>query len=80
MATAESANTKAPRRKPLTLHTVPVGSAVGFVPVNQCGQILTPDIFVQPGEFFAICAKNVGTVTTAGVIMFLVTIVSHWVN
>jgi len=80
MATAESANTKAPRRKPLTLHSIPVTSAVGFIPVNQCGQILTPDIFVQPGEFFAICARNSGTVTTAGVVTFLVTVVSHWGN
>jgi len=80
LATAESANTKAPRRKPLSLHAIPTGSAIGFIPTNQCGQILTPDIFVQPGEHFAICAKNMGTVTTAGVVVFLVTIVSHWCN
>jgi hypothetical protein len=31
-------------------------------------------IVVNPGEFFAICAKNLGVVTSTGVITFLVTI------
>jgi hypothetical protein len=30
-------------------------------------------IAVLPGEFVAIAAKNIGTVTTSGVIMFIVT-------
>lgn len=35
-------------------------------------------ILVQPGEFIQIVAKNLGTVTTSGVITFLVGIGGYW--
>lgn len=73
MATAEGANAKAPRRVPLGWEVYPataavdtIGSAGIYLPFNS-------PIAVNPGEFIAIVAKNVGTVTSAGVISVLVT-------
>lgn len=83
-ATAEGASfsantTKAPRRIPLGYESYAaaaalstLGSASGvYMPFN------TP-IAVNPGEFVAITAKNLGVVTTTGVITFLVTFDSYW--
>lgn len=76
MATAETASfvsptTKAPRRITLGIETYIMNATVGVkgqgVTIN-----FTSPIVIAPGEFLAICAKNVGTVTTAGVITWLV--------
>lgn len=74
LATAEAATTKAPRRVAIGMETYAAAAAVGTVgSVNgQYMQFLAP-IAVNPGEFIQVVAKNVGTVTTAGVITFLVT-------
>jgi len=78
-ATAETgsfvtASAKAPRRIALGMEAFVVTAAVGQLsagPVVQM-QFISP-VVVNPGEFVAICAKNVGTVTSAGVITSLVT-------
>jgi hypothetical protein len=77
MATAEGTSfgtnptTKAPRRIGLGIETYAVGAAAGTLGQGMFYQFDTP-IVVAPGEFIAICAKNVGTVTTVGVITWLV--------
>lgn len=74
LATTESATAKAPRRVPIGIETFIAAAAVGAVGSagGQYMQFANP-IAVLPGEFVAIAAKNVGTVTSSGVIMFIVT-------
>jgi hypothetical protein len=76
MATAETgsfvtATAKAPRRIPLGIETFVVTAAVGTLGQGLYVPFTVP-IAVNPGEFVAVCAKNVGTVTTLGAIAFLV--------
>lgn len=80
MATAESATfasgtAKAPRRIALGLETFVVTAAVGAVSGtnNPVYMPFNSPVVVNPGEFIAICAKNLGTVTSAGVITSFVT-------
>ena len=85
MATAEggsyttSPTTKAPRRIAIGQENFAAAAAVGTIGSvdGQKMQFLSP-IPVNPGEFIAVCAKNVGTVTSAGVITFLVTFDGYW--
>lgn len=74
LATTEAATTKAPRRLPIGIETFAANAAVGTVG-SAGGQYMsfTNPIAVMPGEFVAIAAKNIGTVTTTGVVMFIVT-------
>ncbi len=79
LAQAEAATTKAPRRKALGFHQFAAAAAVAttggadiFLPVT--------DIAVNPGEYFQIIAKNIGVVTTTGVVTFHISIQSHWTN
>jgi hypothetical protein len=79
MATAETASftsgtTKAPRRIALGVETFPVNTTIGTIATANGGIYITfgTPILVAPGEFIAICAKNVGTVSSSGVITFLV--------
>ena len=78
LATAEGASTKAPRTIPLGIQTFAAAAAVGTV-----GQVVNVKfdraIPVYPGEFVAVTAKNMGAVTTTGVITFLVTYDYGWV-
>ena len=78
LATAEAASTKAPRTIPLGIQTFAAAAAVGTV-----GQVVNVKfdrmIPVYPGEFVAVTAKNMGAVTTTGVITFLVTYDYGWV-
>lgn len=78
LATTEAATTKSPRRKALGFQGYPVTAAVGQQPVG--GQLYIPldDVVVNPGEFIQAVAKNLGTVTSAGVITCLVTFTGHW--
>lgn len=74
LATAEGATTKAPRRVPVGLETFAANAAVGTLgSVGGQYMAFANPIAVLPGEFVAIAAKNVGTVTTTGVVMFIVT-------
>jgi hypothetical protein len=73
--------TKAPRRVPLGIESYPVTSPVGQMS-NQPAGVYMPfnsPIAVNPGEFIAVVAKNLGTVTSAGVITVLVAMDGYWV-
>jgi hypothetical protein len=78
LATAEAAGAKAPRRIPLGIITFGAAAAVGTI-----GQVLNVQfsrpIPIYPGEFLAICAKNIGVVTTTGVVTFLVVPDVGWI-
>lgn len=73
-----SPTTKSPRREPLGLE-----SYVVTAPAGTLGQgvymPLTCPIVVNPGEFVQLVAKNLGTVTSAGVIVLLVSYDHVWV-
>jgi hypothetical protein len=73
LTTAEAATTKASRRIALGYETYVVTAPVGTLgsPSGVAMTFLSP-VVVQPGENIAIVAKNLGTVTTAGVITILV--------
>ena len=77
LAQAEGAATKAYRRIPLGFISLPAAAPVGTV-----GQkILIPfdsPLAIQPGEYVQVVAKNLGAVTTAGVVTFLIGFDSHW--
>lgn len=79
LATTEAAATKAPRRVPLGSESFVAAAAVGSLgsPNGVYMQFLAP-IAVNPGEFVAIAAKNVGVVTTTGVVTFLVAFDAYW--
>lgn len=72
LATAEGIAAKAPRRIALGLETYVVTAPVGTVGQGVSVKFETP-IVVNPGEFIALVAKNLGTVTSLGNIMFSVT-------
>jgi len=73
LATAETgsfvtATTKAPRRVPLGTQSYVVTAAAGVGAVDIVRRFVSP-IVVNPGEFFAITCRNVGTVTSAGALV-----------
>lgn len=72
LATTESATGKAPRRVALGYETFVVTAAAGTLGQGVSASFDTP-IFVQPGEFIQLVAKNMGTVTSGGTITILVT-------
>lgn len=77
LATAEAATTKAARRIPLGIQTYVVTAAVGVQ--GQTIQVTFQNpIIVQPGEFVQTVAKNLGTVTSAGVITNLISFDAKW--
>lgn len=79
LAQAEGAGTKAFRRIPLGFMSFPVTAAVGSKPDE--GRLFVPfasPLVVNPGEYVQLVAKNLGTVTTAGVVVFLIGFDSHW--
>lgn len=71
LVTAEGASTKAARRIPLGIQTYVVTAPVGTLGQRIYVQFAKP-IVVAPGEFVQTVAKNVGTVTSAGVICFII--------
>jgi hypothetical protein len=82
LATAETgsfvtATTKAARRIPLGFETYAATAAVGAVGGGVIVDFPVP-VIVNPGEFVAITAKNLGVVTTTGVITLLVTFNGSW--
>ena len=79
LAQAEGAGTKAPRRIALGYETYAAAAALGSLgSVNGVYMPFAAPIAVNPTEYVAIVAKNVGVVTTTGVITFLVTFDSYW--
>jgi hypothetical protein len=77
LATAEAATTKAARRIPLGIQTYVVTAAVGTLGQTVQVTFINP-IVVQPGEFVQTVAKNLGTVTSAGVIVNLISFDAKW--
>ncbi len=77
LVTAESATTKAPRRLPLGMQSFVAAAAAGVMANVVDFDMATP-IVVQPGEFVQLVAKNLGTVTTLGVITFIVSFGGYW--
>lgn len=77
LATTDSATSKSPRRLPLGIQSFPAASAVGTT-TNIIDIDLASPIIVQPGEFIQLVAKNIGVVTTAGVITFIVGFGGYW--
>lgn len=72
LLTAEGAATKAPRRIGLGIQVFAVTAAVGARDDRDIyAQFLNP-IVVNAGEFIQIVMKNVGTVTSAGVITYII--------
>jgi hypothetical protein len=70
LATGESASfatltTKAPRRIPVCVFSLPVTAPAGTGVTKAYLRFVSP-IVVNPGEFFAITCRNVSTVTSAG--------------
>lgn len=82
LATAEAATTKAYRRLAIGQENYGGGTnvAVGVLGNANGPLLLIPasPIVVQPAEYVAIAVKNIGTVTTSGVITVVVTIDAHW--
>lgn len=77
LATAEGAATKAPRRIPLGYESYPATSAVAVLGQGVSMQFISP-VVVNPGEFVTVVAKNLGTVTSGGVITFMITFDGYW--
>jgi hypothetical protein len=77
LATTESATAKAPRRLPLGIQSFAANAVVGTQPSMVDIDLATP-ILVQPGEFIQLVAKNMGVVTTAGIITFIVSYGGYW--
>lgn len=74
LATAESTSftsgtTKMPRRVPLGVFSFPVTAAAGTGAQNDITMTFASPIVVNPGEYFAITCRNVGTVTSAGALV-----------
>lgn len=78
LATTVSATAKAPVRKPLGWETFAAAAAVGTLGQGIQKDFDRAPVVVQPGEFIQVVAKNVGAVTTTGVITFLVDIEGYW--
>jgi hypothetical protein len=78
LATADAATTKAPRRIPLGVETVPAAAAALTVLNVVEMDFGDAPVFVNPGEFVAVVKKKVGTAPSAGVIAHLVTYVYGW--
>jgi hypothetical protein len=86
MATGEgttfgtSPTTKAPRRLPIGGEGIIVTAPVGTLgSQNGASIVFQTPVVVNPGEFVAICAKNLGVVTSVGTVTFIVSFDSYWI-
>jgi hypothetical protein len=77
LATTETATSKAPRRMPIGMQSFAAAAAVGTLG-NKIDIDLATPIVVQPGEFIQAVAKNLGVVTTAGVITTNISFGGFW--
>jgi hypothetical protein len=73
LATTETATSKAPRRVPLGIQAWVSAAALWTQADREINVTFDPPIAVYPGEFVQTVAKNVGTVTSSGVIAFMIT-------
>jgi len=86
LATAEGASfstgtTKSPRKLAIGFDTYAATAAVGVVgsPLPLELDLSQSPVTVNPGEYVAVVARNVGVVTTSGVITVMAQIKSYWV-
>lgn len=77
LATAEAAGSKAARRVPLGYENFVVTAPVGTIGASVYMPLVAP-VAVNPGEYVALTAKNMGVVTTTGVITFTVAFDAYW--
>lgn len=78
LATAEAATTKARRVIPIGTMSFGINAAAGTT--SSTGYFtFTRPIPVNPGEFVSISAKNLGTVSTSGVVTFVVGYDYGWI-
>ena len=73
LATTETATSKAPRRKILGINQFPAAAALG-TQAASIGSNFDVPVVVYPGEFIQVVAKNIGAVTTTGVVTFFIDI------
>lgn len=78
LATVESATTKAPRRIPIGISAYAAAAAVAVMSPALDYDLASGVPVIYPGEFIQVVLRNVGTVTTAGSIMFVVSITGFW--
>jgi hypothetical protein len=81
LATAESAFVKAPRRIALPIiQTVTAAQAVGtfLAQNNSFADFGDAPIFVNPGEYFQVCVRHIGTAGTTGTVVNVITPVYGW--
>lgn len=76
-ASFATATTHAPRIAFVGVETYAATAAVGVIG-GGCKLTLTTPIVVRPGEFIALIARNIGTVTSAGAITIGATFDAHW--
>lgn len=69
---------KAPRRVPLPIQTFAMAAAVGTQADRDIAVSFATPVLVQPGEFVQFAMKNVGTVTTTGVITYSIAFDGYW--
>jgi hypothetical protein len=78
LATTETAASKAPRRLGLGIQNFALNAAVGVQGQEMMDDYTVAPICVHPGEFFQVALRNLGTVTSTGVITFVVGITGYW--
>lgn len=78
LAASEGAGTKAARRIPLGIETFAANAAINTLGSQGLYVPFETPVCVMPGEFVQLVAKNIGTVTTTGVITFMVMINGYW--
>jgi hypothetical protein len=79
-ASFSTATTKIPRRIALGFESYAAAAALGTL--GSTGGVYMPfaaPVCVNPGEFVAVLAKNLGVVTTSGVVTFYVSFDSYWI-
>lgn len=72
-----NSTTKAPRRIPIGMQSFVDAATAGVSDTPIFMQFLAP-IYVNPGEFVAVAVRNLGVVTTGGVIAFTVGFDANW--
>lgn len=79
LAQAEGAGTKAPRRVALGYEVYAAAAALGTIgSQNGVYMAFNAPIAVNPSEYVAVVAKNMGVVTTTGVITFEIAFDAYW--
>ena len=78
LTTAESATTKAPRRKALGSHSVAT-TAAALTQLATIQQQWTKPIIVNPGEFVQIVKKKIGAAPASGVIAWMIDFDFEWI-